>query len=158
MSILQRKDASFLPTLEQAKCPDIVFFFLWHFRMVWYPSCFRSGHAITFEVNRLISGRMKMYVDDMFGVSLRSKVEDYIQIASSVCCRLFQSECIEEMFSKWLPCEADPQPASIRYDKVLTQSFVMEEVEDHSVLWHNCHHLHQIIPSHEREYSILFGS
>jgi hypothetical protein len=37
-----------------------------------------------------------MYVDDMLGVSLKKKVEEDVRIASSICCRLFQSDCIEQ--------------------------------------------------------------
>jgi hypothetical protein len=75
----------------------IVFFFCGIFGWCGTPAAFQvATRAITFEVNKHISGKMKMYVDDMLGVSLKKKVEEDVRIASSICCRLFQSDCIEQ--------------------------------------------------------------
>jgi hypothetical protein len=65
----------------------IVFFFCGIFGWCGTPAAFQvATRAITFEVNKHISGKMKMYVDDMLGVSLKKKVEEDVRIASSICC------------------------------------------------------------------------
>jgi hypothetical protein len=49
-----------------------------------------------FIVNRHISGRADMYVDDLLGVSLTCDAPADIEVSSDICRKLFNSDCIED--------------------------------------------------------------
>ena len=54
------------------------------------------SRALKVEINRFIHGCVNIYVDDLLGVSLRRHLESDIATAKSICCRLFNSECLED--------------------------------------------------------------
>lgn len=60
------------------------------------PAAFQVvTRALVFECQKRLSGRIKMYVDDMIGVCLKSQVDSELAIVKEVCCGLFNSDCIE---------------------------------------------------------------
>lgn len=76
---------------------NLIFFMCGVFGFTGTPAAFQVvSRVIKFEVNRLITGRMDIYVDDMFGISLRVHVDKDVEIASAFCRSLFNSNCIED--------------------------------------------------------------
>jgi hypothetical protein len=57
------------------------------------PAAFQVvSRALKVQINISISGQVTIYVDDLFGVSLRRTVDDDIRVACSICCALFNLE------------------------------------------------------------------
>jgi hypothetical protein len=76
----------------------VIFFLCGVFGWSGTPAAFQVvTRAIKFEVNQLIDGCVDMYVDDMLGVSMRAAVEKDVELATRVCKRLFNSECIADL-------------------------------------------------------------
>lgn len=60
------------------------------------PAAFQVvTRAIQHECNVHLAGKAKMYVDDIMGVCLREDVDQEIKTISDICCRLFNSDCVE---------------------------------------------------------------
>jgi hypothetical protein len=54
------------------------------------------SRAIKYEVNKKISGTSDIYVDDLFGISLKAKANQDVATVSNFCESLFQSRCIAD--------------------------------------------------------------
>ena len=76
---------------------NIIFFICGVFGYTGTPMAFQvASRGIKFEVNRLIKGRVEIYVDDLFGVSLKTDVDEDVRATSDFCRRLFNAECIAD--------------------------------------------------------------
>jgi hypothetical protein len=85
----------------------VIFFLCGVFGWSGTPAAFQVvTRAIKFEVNQLIDGCVDMYVDDMLGVSMRAAVEKDVELATRVCKRLFNSECIADLKTE-IGCDVD---------------------------------------------------
>lgn len=74
----------------------IVFFTCGVFGWSGTPASFQVvSRALSFQINSSISGRISIYVDDLFGVSIMKLVDNDIKVATSICCELFHSDCVE---------------------------------------------------------------
>lgn len=75
---------------------NIIFFICGTFGWCGTPSSFQVvSRTLKYEINKLISGKMDIYVDDLFGVSLKRNVYNDVAIATDICTKLFNSSCVE---------------------------------------------------------------
>jgi hypothetical protein len=73
-----------------------IFFICGIFGWTGTPAAFQVvTRAIQYEVNRLVFGLVQMYVDDIFGISVRGKVDQDVETTVSFCRALFKSDCVE---------------------------------------------------------------
>jgi hypothetical protein len=76
---------------------NIVFFLCGTFGWSGTPASFQVvSRAIKYEVNKKISGTSDIYVDDLFGISLKAKANQDVATVSNFCESLFQSRCIAD--------------------------------------------------------------
>jgi hypothetical protein len=76
---------------------NIVFFLCGTFGWSGTPASFQVvSRAIKYEVNKKISGTSDIYVDDLFGISLKARSNQDVATVSNFCESLFQSRCIAD--------------------------------------------------------------
>jgi hypothetical protein len=95
-TLISFEDAAIPFMAAEMKDDSIIFFLCGVFGWSGTPASFQViTRALMIQINASIQGRVSMYVDDLLGVSLRRYLHDDIQMATSICCRLFRSDCIE---------------------------------------------------------------
>jgi hypothetical protein len=96
-TLLSFEDAAIPYMAAELDSDSIIFFLCGVFGWTGTPASFQVvSRALKIEINKFIHGCINIYVDDLLGVSLRRHLESDIATAKSICCRLFNSECIED--------------------------------------------------------------